>query len=65
MTQTVQQLLDSFDALTPYDKHQAAVEILRRYTGVARGDLTEEALVALADELFTNLDDQEAGHAPR
>ncbi len=33
MTATVRQLLDSFDALPDADKHQAALEILRRCGG--------------------------------
>ena len=65
MTAAVQQILDSFAALSDADKHQAAVEILRRYTVVAEGDLPETALVAAADELFRGLAADEAGHAPR
>jgi hypothetical protein len=65
MTATVRQLLDSFDALSDADKHQAAVEILRRYAPAAEGDLPEAALVEAADELFRALDAEEAGHAPR
>jgi hypothetical protein len=61
----VRQLLDSFEALPDADKHQAAVEILRRYGGTGEGDLPEAALVELADELFRALDAEEAGHAPR
>ncbi|HZY89867.1 MAG TPA: hypothetical protein VFE78_33910, partial [Gemmataceae bacterium] len=64
-TATVQQLLDSFDALSDADKHQAAVEILRRVAGAGRGDLPEDALVGAADELFRALDAEEAGRAPR
>lgn len=65
MTATVQQLLDTFNALPDADKHQAAVEILRRFPVTADGDLPESALVAAADELFCTLDAEEAGHAPR
>lgn len=65
MTATVQQVLSSFDALPEPDKHQAAIEILRRYGGFAQGDLTEDALAQTADELFGVLDDEEAGNAPR
>ncbi len=65
MTATVRQLLDSFGALSDADKHQVAVEMLRRYSGAADGDLPEPALVAAADELFRALDAEEAGHAPR
>lgn len=63
MTASVRQLLDSFDALSEADKHQAAVEILRRFGGA--GDLPEAALVEAADELFRALDAEEAGHARR
>jgi hypothetical protein len=62
MTAPVRQILDSFDALPDADKHEAAVEILRRVVG--QQDLPEDALVGLADELFCALDDEEAGHAP-
>ena len=65
MTATVRQLLDSFDALSDADKHQVAVEILRRLGAAAQGDVPEAALVEAADELFGALDDEEAGHAPR
>ena len=62
VTAPVQQILDSFDALPDADKHQAAVEILRRVTG--EKDMAEDALVELADELFCTLDEEESGHAP-
>jgi hypothetical protein len=64
MTATVQQLLDSFDALPDPEKRQAAIEILRRYSGATDSDLTETALVGVADELFHALDEEEARHAP-
>jgi hypothetical protein len=62
---TVTQLLASFDALPEADKHQAAVEILRRVSAGVEGDVPESALVEAADELFRALDAEEAGHAPR
>jgi hypothetical protein len=65
MTAPVRQLLDSFDALSDSDKHQAIVEILRRISGTAEGDVPEQALAEAADELFQALDAEEAGHAPR
>ena len=65
MNPAVQQLLDAFDALPAADKHRAAVEILRRTSSPAEGDLPEAALVEAADELFRALDAEEAGHAPR
>ncbi len=65
MTTAVQQLLNSFDVLPEAEKHQAAVEILRRFSGMVEGDVPDEALIGAADELFRALDDEEAGHAPR
>jgi hypothetical protein len=64
MTAAVQQLLSTFDALPAPEKHDAVVEILRRF-GAAAGDLPEESLLAAADELFLALDVEEAGHAAR
>jgi hypothetical protein len=65
MTATAQQLLNSFDALSDRDKHQVAVDILRRFAATGEGELPESALVGAADELFRNLDAEEAGHASR
>jgi hypothetical protein len=63
MTAPVRQLLDSFDCLSDAEKHEAALEILRRTS--PPGDLPDSALVEAADELFQRLDEEEAGHAPR
>jgi len=65
MTAIVQQILETFDALPDADKHEAAVEILRRVAGDVKGDLPENALIGAAEELFRDLDTEEAGHAPR
>jgi len=65
MTVPVQELLNSFDALSDADKKEAAVEIFRRVVPECAGDLTEATLVGVADELFSALDAEEAGHAPR
>jgi hypothetical protein len=63
MTAAGRQLLDSFDALPEQDKHQVAMEIMRRAAVVGEGDLPESALTEAADELFRGLDEEEAGHA--
>src|SRR5262249_48970263 len=65
MTAAVQQLLNAFDSLPEADKHQAAVEILRRVSPSAEGDLPESALVEAAEELFLALDAEEARNAQR
>ena len=62
MSEAVRRLLDAFDALPEADKHQAAVEILRRFGSVEAGDLPEEALTEAADDLFCCLDAEETGH---
>jgi hypothetical protein len=61
----VQQLLESFEALSEADKHRVAVAILRRISPIAEGDVPDSALVEAADELFRALDAEEAGHAQR
>jgi hypothetical protein len=65
MTISVQQLLDTFDALPDPDKHQAMVEILRRVGASTQGDLPDAALVEAADELFRALDAEESRHGQR
>jgi hypothetical protein len=63
MTTAVQQLLNSFDALTDAEKQEAAVEVLRRLQQSVPADLPEEALVAAAEELFLDLDARESADA--
>lgn len=65
MNTTVQQVLQSFDVLSESDKHRVAVEILRRVSADAAGDIPESALVEAAEELFRALDAEEANDAPR
>ncbi|HTU88622.1 MAG TPA: hypothetical protein VMF69_00860 [Gemmataceae bacterium] len=65
MTTAVQQFLNAFDSLPEADKHQVAVEILRRVSVFGEGDLPESALVEVADELFRALDAEEERHAQR
>ncbi len=59
MSTTVQQLLDSFDALPEADRHRAAIEILRRISAPVEGDVPDAALVEAADVLFCALDAEE------
>jgi len=60
MTQAVQELLWTFDALTNAEKHEAAALLLRRVVDAESGDVPGESLVAAAEELFLELDAQEA-----
>jgi predicted HAD superfamily phosphohydrolase len=63
MTTAVQSLLDSFERLSESERQQAAVEILRRLK--PEGELSEQALVEVGDELFQILDREEAADADR
>ncbi|HUY31264.1 MAG TPA: hypothetical protein VMV69_00680 [Pirellulales bacterium] len=65
MSSALQQLLESFDVLPERDKHLAAVEILRRVSSAADGDVPDSALVEATEELFLALDAAEATDAPR
>ena len=60
MTQAVQELLETFDALTEAEKYEAAAQVLRRVVEGESGDIPEDALVATAEELFLDLDAREA-----
>lgn len=60
MTEAVQGLLQTFDALTDAEKQEATVQLLRRAVEDESGDVPEDALVAAAEELFLELDAQEA-----
>ena len=60
MTEAVQELLHTFDALTDAEKQEATVQLLRRVVEEESGDVPEDALVAAAEELFLELDAREA-----
>ena len=63
MTKQVAEFLSAFDALSPSEKHAAAVEVLRRSVEIAPDSLTDEELIAAADELFQEFDEREANDA--
>jgi len=60
MTTAVEQLLTSFDSLSDDEKQEAVAELFRRIVGNDSGPRSDEALTALADELFVELDAHEA-----
>ena len=65
MSQTVKQLINTFDSLSAAEKHEATLEILRRYSGADKSDISDDNLVELAEELFCTLDNEEASDARR
>ena len=60
MTASVKRILESFDELPEAEKREVATAILRRALRFDTPPLTEEDLVAEADELFRELDTREA-----
>lgn len=62
MSEAVQSLIKSFDALDDNDKQLAAALVLRRAANLAGDSLSDESLVALADDLFCEWDAREASH---
>ena len=63
MSAAVRALLDSLDTLSEAERHEAVVELLRRASNPATAEMPDEALVAVADELFRDLDAREAADA--
>ena len=60
MTQAVQTIIQSFEQLTDSDKRVVATEIFRRSLQLDYPPLTDDELVSNADELFLELDKEEA-----
>jgi hypothetical protein len=64
MTVDAKQLLSTFDSLPQSDKHEVAVEILRRVGRSTTAELSDEAITEVADERFGNLDGEESATRP-
>jgi hypothetical protein len=60
MTSAVRDLLRSFQSLSDAEKHEAASMLLRQVLQGETGDVCDDALVAIAEELFLDLDAREA-----
>ena len=62
MQTSVQQLLDSFESMPETERHQVAVEIIRRTLGLELPPLSDEELTLNAEQLFLELDKLEAAN---
>jgi hypothetical protein len=60
MTSAVRDLLRSFQALSDAEKHEATSLLLKQVVQGEAGDVGDDALVAVAEELFLGLDAKEA-----
>ena len=61
MTSAVRDLLRSFQALSDAEKHEAASLLMRQFAQGEAGEIGDETFVAVAEELFLDLDAREAG----
>ena len=61
MTSAVRDLLRSFQSLSDAEKHEVAGLLLRQVVQGEAGDIGDDALVAVAEELFLDLDARETG----
>ncbi len=59
MKATADVLIDSFKSLPEVEKHQVASEILRWSRTADHPPLSEEELIAAADDVFQALDQEE------
>lgn len=60
MSDTAEQLLATFDSLSPEVQHELLVVMLRRSGELPDTDVSDDQLTAIADELFLTLDAEEA-----
>ena len=63
MTAQVQEILHSIDRLGDEDQRELVAELLRRNVATDTLPLSDEQLIGAAQELFLQLDRDEAGHA--
>lgn len=61
MTSAVRDLLRSFHSLSDAEKHEVASLLLRQVVQEEAGDVGDDAIVAVAEEFFLDLDEREAG----
>ena len=63
MTAQVQEILDPFERLDDNDKRELVSELLLRSAAIETPPLSNEELVGIAEELFLQLDREEANDA--
>ena len=63
MTIQAHEILKSFDMLPEVDKRELTAEIIKRSLSLEQPPLTDEQLVDAAEELFLELDRNEADDA--
>ena len=59
MTDTATQLLATFESLSADEQHVVLTQMLRRVGELPEAPMTDDALTAVADEVFQSLDAEE------
>jgi hypothetical protein len=60
MSEIASQILNSFSTLPEVEQHEVLVALLRSSRELPSSELSDEALVCLAEEVFLRLDAEEA-----
>ena len=59
MTDTATQLLATFESLSADEQHVVLTQMLRRVSELPEAPMSDDALIAIADEVFQSLDTEE------
>jgi len=62
MTRSVEELLVSFEKLPEAEKRELASEIIKRSLTLDLPELSDDSLLATADQIFLQLDKEESVH---
>ena len=60
MTHQAEKIIESFDALTDAEKREVIAVLLRKATALEHAPMTDDELLAAADNVFLDLDRREA-----
>jgi len=62
MTRSVEELLNSFEKLPEAEKRELVSEIIKRSLTLDLPEISDDSLLAAADQIFQQLDDEESIH---
>ena len=63
MTENAIKILESFDQLNPEEQHSVVVSLLKRAGELPSVALADQKLCAIAEELFSSMDNEEHGNS--
>ena len=64
MGSAARKLIQAFEALSEEDRREVQLELIRREIDSPYGEISEDGIVALADEMFVMYDDEEPEYLP-